>query len=159
MHPTRLSPKLAARCAALTFCLLMTACSGPGASVQASAAPAASSQLIVRFKPGIAPLSQSECAGAYLALAGAQQGVDAVVLRQLFSGAYVLGAGPALDSASRLTAYLSRQPEVDYAELDSSVQTQTTAALTGGAAGKPSPLTQTASIFRKACGASLTEPR
>ena len=127
-------------------------------------------QIILRFKPGFPALTKSACVAAYLGLAGAQKGFLTTAVRPLFSGAHVVSLMPTqLDSDTpAFTQYLSQQLTVDYAELDSVMQTKPAAA---ASANHPSVASGPAHLqdlkravsraqlnFRAACGSDLAEP-
>ena len=127
-------------------------------------------QIILRFKPGFPPLTKSACVAAYLGIAGAQKGFLIIAVRPLFSGAHVVSLRPTQRDSDTpaFTQYLSQQLPVDYAELDSVMQTKPAAAARAkhpSVAPGPAPLqdlkravSRAQLNFRAACGSDLAEP-
>ena len=133
-----------------------------------------SSQIVVRFKTIYPALAEADCAAAYVLLAGAQKGLAAVVVRQIFSGAHVVQLQPSQSPSNTLAfaQYLSQQQTVDYAELDSTQQikpdTSGTSKPALGSAPAVMPKTTSPGVapvtsldqakFRSVCGSDVAMP-
>lgn len=81
-------------------------------------------QVIVKFKGEMTALAGPDCGTAYLVKAGEMQGLQVRFQRQIFSAAYVMQVeAPVTATGSdskigRWLAFLTRQIEVEYAEVD-----------------------------------------
>ena len=128
-------------------------------------------QIILRFKDSFPALTKPDCVTAYLAIAGVQKGFSMTVVRSLFSGAHVVSLRATQSTSEPLAfiQYLSHQSAVDYAELDTALQTKPSASSPQGARPVVAPKvtapldaihvkTRAQLVFRTSCGGELAEP-